>query len=257
MRWILPPVGVIKKGFKMKFTTIFLSLILFMSSVFAADPIGKVIAVEGKVEASKRALSRGASIFVADVVVVNAASKIQIKFSDGGLLNLIEKTEYRIDSYAFKTDGKNEFGAELVKGGFRALSGSIGKENPDGFKVKTPVASMGVRGTIFEANIVRGETFFGCDSGSISVSNEAGARVLNSGEFVSSKSSDQLGDVTDVRPDALSEDLFTAAEGGESLETAESSIEAEEAAPEGEEETGEEGEIEEIELPEEEGNPPC
>ncbi len=254
----------------MKISSAILCCILFMGSIFSAEQIGKVISVEGKVEANKRRLARGAEIFISDVISVGAASKIQIKFTDGGLLNLIEKTQYRINSYAFKKEGKNEYRSELVKGGFRALSGSIVKENPGGYQVKTPVATIGVRGTIFEANIVKGETFFGVDSGSISISNKAGDRQLNSGQFVSAKSDTQLGDVVDVRPEVLSQELFTPAEGGESMESAEASIEAgtkEEEAPEeapveevgGEEEEagGEEGEIEEIELPENEGNPPC
>lgn len=228
----------------MKIFSAFLCFLVLMSSLFSAEQVGKVVAVEGKVEANQRSLARGAAIFISDVINVAAASKIQIRFTDGGLLNLIEQTQYRIDSYAFNKEGKNEFGAELVKGGFRALSGSIGKENPEGYQIKTPVASIGVRGTIFEANIVRGETFFGVESGSVSVSNRAGQRTLNPGQFVSSTSPTQLGTVTNERPEALRQDLFTPAEGGESLTEAPT------------EEEGAGGE-EEMELHEDEGNPPC
>lgn len=248
----------------MKLITLLLSAVFFMGSAFSADKpsaesIGKVIAVEGKANASGRTLARGASIFVSDVINVAKASKIQIKFTDGGLLNLIELTEYRINTYQFQKNGKNEYVAELVKGGFRELSGSIGKANPNGFKVKTPVATIGIRGTIFAARIQDGEVSFGCDSGKLSISNDAGSRELDSGQFVSATSYNQLGDITDIRPDALSPELFTPPPEGESLETAEESIAApaeEEAAPsEGEE--ADMGEEEELEVPESEGNPPC
>ena len=36
---------------------------------------------------------------------------------------------------------------KLLRGGFRAVSGLIGKANPDQYRVRTPVATIGVRGT--------------------------------------------------------------------------------------------------------------
>src|SRR3990167_6970386 len=142
----------------MKLLSLICSFFIF-TSLFAEDAIGKVIIVEGQAEANLRILSRGASIFVSDKVNVKESSKVQIKFSDGGILNLIEKTEYVVKSYAFNPSGTNTYAAELLKGGFRAVSGSIGKINPSGYSVKTPVATIGIRGTTLEANIVNGETF--------------------------------------------------------------------------------------------------
>lgn len=226
----------------MKFINALILCILFVGSLFSAegDPVGKVIAIEGQAQANERNLIRGASVFVSDLIKVAAASKIQIRFTDGGILNLIENAQFRINSYAFNQDGKNEFIAELATGGFRALSGSIANSNPDGYAVKTPVATIGIRGTIFEANIVKGQTYFGCMSGSIRVANEAGERILAAGEFVTAASPFNLGDVTTVRPPALRNDLFTPPTGGEQIGPGPSGA----------------AEIR-IQLREDEGNPPC
>lgn len=244
----------------MKKFTILLILFLSMGTLMAADkePIGKVVAVEGKAEANKRNLSRGSGIFVSDLIKVAAKGKIQIRFTDGGILNLIELTEYKIDSYQFNKTGTDTYTANLIKGGFRELTGDIGKKNPDQVKVKTPVATIGIRGTTFAANMQGGQVYFGCDSGSLSISNAAGERTLNSGEFVSASSFNQLGEVTTERPDALSSEIFAAPEGGETMEEAEPT----EASPAGEAEepAAEEGEPieeEQLEVPEHEGNPPC
>ncbi|MBS0628954.1 MAG: FecR domain-containing protein [Verrucomicrobia bacterium] len=237
-------------------------VLLFMSSLVAAknEPVGKVIAVEGKAQANKRSLSRGSEIFVADVIQVAAASKIQIRFTDGGLLNLIEQTQYQIDSYQFNKTASDNFTANLVKGGFRTLTGDIGKAAPANVKVKTPVATIGIRGTTFSANMQNGQVYFGCDSGRLNITNDAGERTLEAGQFVSAMSMNQLGDVTTERPDALSPELFVAPPGGESIdeETAAQEPSLDESLGE-EGEEGEEGEIEdqEIEVPEDEGNPPC
>jgi hypothetical protein len=230
----------------MKIISALLCCVLFIGSLISAEPIGKVIAVEGKAQANERSLTRGASIFISDLIKVAASSKLQIRFSDGGMLNLIERTEYRINTYEFNKEGKNEYSAELAKGGFRALSGSIGNANPDGYNVKTPVATIGIRGTIFEANIVNGETFFGCENGQISVRNAAGERILSPGEFVSASSPRMLGDITTVRPDALREAFFTPPVGGQALEQQQAPIDRRAAEQE-----------KKLEVNEDEGNPPC
>jgi len=204
----------------MKFLKILLVVTFFTSMLSAAkkEPIGKVIAVTGKCEANKRPLSRGSDIFVSDLIKVAAKAKIQVRFSDGGLLNLIELTEYRINTYQYNKTGNDNFTANLIKGGFRELTGEIGKQNPKGVSVKTPVATIGIRGTTFQANMKNGEVFFGVDSGSITISNDAGERTLNPGEFVSAFSTDELGLVSNVRPEALNLEFFEEPEGGDSIE---------------------------------------
>lgn len=47
----------------------------------------------------------------------------------------------------------------LVKGGFRSVSGLIGKVNREDFRVSTPVATIGIRGTEWGARICQG----GCE----------------------------------------------------------------------------------------------
>lgn len=239
-------------------------LFLAMGTLIAADPepIGKVVAVQGKAEANKRNLSRGSGIFISDVIKVAAKGKIQIRFTDGGVVNLIELTEYKIDSYQLNKTGTDNYTASLIKGGFRQLTGDIGKKNPDNVKVKTPVAVIGIRGTTFSANMQDGKVYFGCDSGTLSISNDAGERTLNAGEFVSAASFNQLSDVTTERPDALIPELFAAPEDGESMEEPEaaettSAEETEEIEEEPSAEEAESFEEEELEIPEQEGNPPC
>lgn len=45
----------------------------------------------------------------------------------------------------------------LVKGGFRTVSGLIGKVNQDDYRVSTPVATIGIRGTRYGVRICQGE----------------------------------------------------------------------------------------------------
>jgi len=192
------------------------AFLAFLSAIDAGDAIGKVLAVEGTAQAGSRALARGASIFTNEVLKVAPSSKMQVLFTDGGILNLIEKTEYNVKSYAFNSSGKNVYSAELLEGGFRALSGSIAKDHASDFNVKTPVATIGIRGTDFEAMIVDGTVYFGCESGQISVSNGAGERLLSQGEYVASSSTSELGEVTTERFEVFNDESFSPVEEMES-----------------------------------------
>lgn len=238
----------------------------FVAEIAAAEgnAIGKVVSVEGQVQANDRSLSRGSPIFVSDVIAVSDKSKVQIKFTDGGVVNLIPSTQYSINSYQVNKGGGSNYSAELAAGGFRALSGSIGKSDADNYEVKTPTATIGIRGTLFEANIVDGETFFGCTNGNIIVSNEAGERSLHAGQFVSATAINQLGAISRVRPAALSPSVLAPPAGGVSLQKAMPSNGPLQKSTEKKLETKEEKgskssekQLKEIHIQEHEGNPGC
>lgn len=158
-------------------------LLFFIPALsFAQDkkPVGEVIASIGSVKAAgtdqkERSLKRGDPFYELERIVVGAASKIQLKFTDGGIINLIAQTEYRVDSYVFKDPNqKSELLSTLIKGGFRAITGSIAKENPAKTQIRTPLATIGVRGTIFEAILANHRLSVGCEEGKVAVTNDKG-----------------------------------------------------------------------------------
>lgn len=181
---------------------LFIWFLIFSNSINAADEkkasntdekktvktdekkgVGTVISVVGTVKAkgsdnTERELKRGDSFFATDVISVPKEAKIQLKFTDGSRTNLISSTEYRVDSYVYKDPNKkSEYIATLTKGGFKAISGSIAKENPTGTKIRTPVATIGLRGTRYEAIYSEStqKLSSGCDKGTITVGNDLGA----------------------------------------------------------------------------------
>jgi hypothetical protein len=143
--------------------------------------IGQVVIAIGKVKAkgadqSERTLKRGDPFYLLDTIVVEAASRSELKFVDGAIVSLIASTEYRIESYAAQTATRDASSvATLIKGGFRAISGAIAKENPSGTSVKSLVATIGLRGTVYEAVLVNDRLSVGCEDGKAVVSNEKGS----------------------------------------------------------------------------------
>jgi hypothetical protein len=250
-----------------------LILLLLSSTLLAGDKAaGQSIAVQGKVSAAseaqqkERILKRGSSFFMTDIVDVGSDGKAQLKFIDGGLVTLVENTKYRIASYEF-TDKKSEVSIELLEGGFRAMTGTIGKTNPTQYNVKTPVATIGIRGTIFEVLFRDGLLYVGALSGTIQVSNENGSVSIGPGTYSSSNSSGVMGPATTTVPEALASINFAPPPGGQSLEQAQAAINAQSVVPPPASQAGAatstsgqtSGELDSgwLYVPEAEGNLPC
>ncbi|MBX7066540.1 MAG: FecR family protein [Parachlamydiales bacterium] len=215
--------------------------LLFALTLFAADPIGKVTAVDGNVLAKsssgERTLTAGSDIFLKETIVVAVNALAQIQFTDGGIINLISGTEYRVNTYKYqKTFQKDQSSSELLKGGFRVLTGSIGKSNPNNYEIKTPSATIGLRGTIVEARMVDGALFVGVDAGKALVSNSAGSALIGVGEkasFVKIPGPSAPPEVTVQRPLELERNLFNPPVGGLSIDAQPQAAAPAEAAPKG------------------------
>jgi len=150
-------------------------------SAKADDAAGIVIIASGDVQAvqadhSLRALKRRSSFYVGEVIKVAENGKAQIRFADGTLLSLRPDTEIRIDAFHYRQGGdsaqdQNFF--TLLKGGFRTITGAIGKQHPDAYRVSTPVATIGVRGTNYSVALDK-QLYVGVWQGGVTVSNDKG-----------------------------------------------------------------------------------
>ena len=93
----------------------------------------------------------GLPIRSGDVIRTAPASSAQVWFSDGSMLAIRERSEFRVDSYRYVPGGSGSSQvSSIVKGGARMLTGAIGKASPGSVKVNTRVALIGIRGTGFD-----------------------------------------------------------------------------------------------------------
>jgi hypothetical protein len=116
--------------------------------------IGQVIWTKGIVQAQQpgqapRTLQRRSVIYEHDSITTNKDGSGELSFVDNGVMSLNPDSEFRVDAYKYKKDAPAEDKSvmTLVKGGFRTITGTIPKDNPDAYKITTPVATIGVRGT--------------------------------------------------------------------------------------------------------------
>lgn len=143
--------------------------------------IGNVMAVAA--DGSRRPLAKGSEINVGDTIDTAAGARAQLRFTDGGRVSLQPGSQFRVDDYRYenKADGSEKGFFSLLKGGLRAITGAIGRVKREAYKVDTPVATIGIRGTGYNAVLGEGLTVSVTD-GVVSLTNNGGTLILNQGQ---------------------------------------------------------------------------
>jgi hypothetical protein len=131
-----------------------LGLMLWLLPIQAAEEAAQVILARGAQalgeDGALRPLARRDKVFVGDSLSTTGNGMLQVRFVDKALLTLRENSQFRIETYAPPTDSGGNVLMHLVEGGFRTITGSIGKGSQDSYKVTSGAASIGIRGTHYE-----------------------------------------------------------------------------------------------------------
>ena len=127
---------------------------LAVSSVAVAqDSAGMVVASRGEVIAlsggGSRELKQGDFIYIDDEIMTTNRSFVVLQFQDGAKVTVRPDSTMIIEQYVYNGNADDEAELNLVAGGLRVITGAMAKSNPENYKVRTPVALMGVRGTEF------------------------------------------------------------------------------------------------------------
>ncbi len=134
-----------------------LTLLLLPMAVFA-DGVGKAIFVIGDVtlisaDGKSVPLKKGHILNPGDRIDTSSKGQVQIRMVDGAFIGIRPNSSFEVTNYQLDETNpenqKSEF--NLLKGGFRAITGKIGKTNKKAYKVVTPVATIGIRGTDYVA----------------------------------------------------------------------------------------------------------
>lgn len=127
----------------------------------AADAAGYLARVFGQVTIDGQTAQRGATFDTGATIITAANSNALVKFKDGQSVFLRAATELHVDQYNYDPDKPqgNTSSVSLLKGGMRALTGLLGKSNPEAVTYKTPTGTIGIRGTEFMVSIVGGTMY--------------------------------------------------------------------------------------------------
>ena len=172
------------KQFFVKFSTIFnhgvsiaagLILCLATSVAQASDPegfspaaiphVGEVSLVLGRAYLQapgqpRQRVRQGSIIKVHDQITTEANGHVHIRFVDQALMSLRPRTRLEIVSYDFNTERpeRSVVKFNLIEGVTRAISGDAAKAARDRFRLNTPIAAIGVRGTDFVVSATESTT---------------------------------------------------------------------------------------------------
>jgi hypothetical protein len=127
-----------------------------VSPALAQTQAGVAAAVRNKVEIRGPARKQHPAaprerIFMADQALTGAASQLQILLMDRTIFTVGANARVTIDRFVYDPNrNSRQVGVSVAQGAFRFMSGrSTGR--PSGqVSVRTPVATIGIRGTIFE-----------------------------------------------------------------------------------------------------------
>ncbi len=118
----------------------------------AAPSIGTTAIATNRVTGSLgdqlRRLKAGDGVFLDEKIETGVKSKAQLIFKDETVLSIGPKSEVMLTKFVYDPDpNKGKVVVRAVRGAFRFISGSLSKK---AYKIETPLATIGIRGTIFD-----------------------------------------------------------------------------------------------------------
>lgn len=175
----------------------------------------EAVAVDG----SRRALALGGPLHAGERITTDASSFIDLDFADGGRVLLHPSSEFQIESFrpapaasripaAAPAEPEAAF-FRLIKGGLRAVTGAISKKDRTRYGVRTPMVTLGVRGTEYELRLCQGDcagadgVYAGVIHGAIVLTNAGGERRVDAGQYAWVRDAHTRAERLRRRPDAL------------------------------------------------------
>lgn len=178
-----------------------LTFLLLLPAAFApdaraAEAAGRVISSVGAVHATdaqgdERRLARDDEVLAGDTLTLGERAHAQIRMRDDALLDLESGSRFALERYIESPDGGSVV-MRLLRGAMRTITGAIGDAPEDSYRVDTPVATIGIRGTQYAlhhcgagcANEGRAAGLYGrVDDGAVSASNDAASRVFRKKDY--------------------------------------------------------------------------
>lgn len=119
--------------------------------------VGRVMLAQGELSAKEesgkeRKLVIGGPVYEGDTLITGAKTNAVVAFRDESRVSLQEYTQFRVEKFKYnKTKAEENAVLRLIKGGVRVVTGLIGRVNHDNHQFKLATATIGVRGTGFDA----------------------------------------------------------------------------------------------------------
>lgn len=172
-----------------------IATLLLLTSQTNLAAVGKVTEQTGPTEIVRNKKSMPSNVNAGvemNDTIVTAKAKAKLTFDDNTTVNITEQSKLIIDDFVYDPKkGAGKVALKVALGTARYASGQIAKNNPQAVDVKTPTATVAVRGTDFSMTVDElGRSLImllpSCDdekkkcvTGAIIVKNDAGEVFMN------------------------------------------------------------------------------
>lgn len=144
------------------------------SLAFANDAVGTVSFVIGDANSSvdaktNQAIARGDKLQAGQVILTGSNGHVHIKMIDGAFVSIRPMSRFRIEEYKYDAvEPKNSrIKFVLEQGTARSITGKAGEASKQSYRLNTPLAAIGIRGTDFVVSTEKDVTRVIVQSGAI------------------------------------------------------------------------------------------
>ena len=173
---------------------VLLALLLVCPAVSAAELFGTVDAVSGSaavVDQSGKSTPIAVNLKIYEGQTINSDQdgEVHIVTEDGGIIAVRPNTVFRVDEYKAEGNDTDKIFMSLLKGTVRSITGWIGKFNNSAYRITTPTATIGIRGTDHETTVIeKGDgdeagTYDNVNEGSTEIRTPQGVAEVTPGKF--------------------------------------------------------------------------
>jgi hypothetical protein len=178
----MPPSGPVALPFSLAVAALTLAS---QQSAFAETKVGVAAAVKNQVQGGNaRSIAVGGSVFANERIRTGDAATAQFMFLDKTVMSMGPKAELVLDKYVYNPNRASggQVVVNAVQGTMRFVTGS---QNPTNYQIKTPVATLGIRGTVVDLKVSQVQTFIGVIEGSLTIRMLDGTTLtIGKGEYV-------------------------------------------------------------------------
>jgi hypothetical protein len=164
-------------------------LLLAGNLAFAAAGTVEFVTGEARIQRGAQDIPavKNARIESGDALVTGADGRMRVRMENGERIALHPNTKFVIDQFTPpESQDKPETGKSFytfIRGGFDAVVASLGRRDTTSYRVKTPVATMGIRGTAYTMIWTPEGLYVQVTEGSITLTNAAGTLVVQAGQI--------------------------------------------------------------------------
>lgn len=164
-----------------------LACVTSMKASAEVAPVGGINKVEGDASAVQGSSTRGlvfkAPVFFKDRLRTGAGGRLEAKLDDGTVLTLGEKGKLTIDEFVYNPGaGGGKLALNVQNGAFLFVGGHIEGATGGNVSIKTPVGTLGVRGTTVWGGHIDGGFGVLVLSGEVTVTTKKGTVTLQKGQ---------------------------------------------------------------------------